>query len=68
MLFVHLIIYSVITPGMIVDLEFQWIQTRLAEEAEFGHAGASRMSKILDVAWGKQDGTCWELAQMIFPR
>jgi hypothetical protein len=48
--------------------EFQWVQTRLAEEAEFGHAGASKMSRILEVAWEKQEGTCWDFADMVFPR
>ena len=49
-------------------LEFQWIQKRLQEEAELGHSGAMRMNRLLELSWEKPDRTCWELAQIPYPK
>jgi hypothetical protein len=49
-------------------LEYQWIQKRLKEEADFGHSGAGRMSQLLEMSFQNPDGTCWEYAKIAFPR
>ena len=49
-------------------IEFQWVQKRLHEEAALGHLGAVRMSKLLEILWDNPFGTCWDLADRMFPR
>ena len=47
-------------------IEFQWIQKRLADEAECGHAGAGRMRRLLEISWNEPDGTVWSWANLTF--
>lgn len=47
-------------------LEYQWIQKRLAEEAELGHSGAVKLNQLLQISWENPDWSCWDIAKVIF--